>query len=979
MAAARGSRRELTDDVQGSSGGSGAEAAASPVEDAVAANVLEHYIRFRSKAEDASFKGWLELLELTMPKLQCRRGLREIDKATRLCYVMMLVGTGRDPPLASRAIAAMLVDHWCDKGPCAFLQKDAIRHATVVDGEYSEGLDKESIAQQLESGVEDALDGTGLEGLGVFADWRRDRDVLCPGGAASLREEIMDVAQRCRDASNDLDALSILEDYTEERRMGTFEDDFMAWGRVQLEKLPATLFDRAGFTTSAPPSTPDAKKSSSAEGGGSAASSSRVDGSSGRRRRDKSTSVRDRSRAARRIITTISDSSSEDDSGSRRRGGVGIKPPSSAPPGSPRVSPSTSRKALGADDHGSGSKATAGSGASVAVSGSREQPLSLDDDGSGDDASSSGNGPPPASGGEPDSARERKDGHGRGGDPPCSSASDGSDDDELEDEYFPSDSSKRLRSERKKQRRKRRKKRHLDSGGVVPAAASLEEEAAKAVAAMEAARARPRRGGKRNQGELVEGDQVILEGKEFGRPTNWVPGVVTCNRKDGTYDVFLAGGEVARLVRRVELHYRHGGGAKAGARSSTEARPDGCPAAVFGSADVIDVSPGPGAEEAGGGEAGGGAGAGAGRRDPGRPRLSKAYRRVGGKVDAARPSDDEGVREEQEEEEEEGEEDEEEQEEEEEEEEDHTGDTRRAARVSAHAGSGGGGGGGSGRSRRRTRTMTNNTESGDDSDNGESRGSTREAEERKKKAAAPPAARGGASGGDGNSKDKGKGPARLSNTDRRTRVSVVDLAGDSPAASPTRAASATTAGLRAVRTRSPVRSSVSQPSRPASGRFFYYESVSEDDDDSSGSGDERRPVRSDASVKPPPARLNSGGGGGGGGGGRREKMSEVAQAVGWQANTASGNDGDNDGVTSSPAASSGGERHGERGRVSGAGVRDKAAAGKFPTDSEIAAHKEGGTGWGGDCASDSDGSSSSGSDAAAPRSRRPKRKGKARS
>lgn len=52
-----------------------------------------------------------------------RRVLLEIDKATRLCYVMMLVGTGCDAPLASRAIAAMLVDHWCDKGPCAFLQK----------------------------------------------------------------------------------------------------------------------------------------------------------------------------------------------------------------------------------------------------------------------------------------------------------------------------------------------------------------------------------------------------------------------------------------------------------------------------------------------------------------------------------------------------------------------------------------------------------------------------------------------------------------------------------------------------------------------------------------------------------------------------------------------------------------------------------------------------------------------------------------
>lgn len=72
--------------------------------------------------------------------------------------------------------------------------------------------------RKLEVGVEDALDGIGLEGLGVFADWRRDRDVLCRGGAATLREEIMGVAQRCRDASSDVDALSILELYTEERR-----------------------------------------------------------------------------------------------------------------------------------------------------------------------------------------------------------------------------------------------------------------------------------------------------------------------------------------------------------------------------------------------------------------------------------------------------------------------------------------------------------------------------------------------------------------------------------------------------------------------------------------------------------------------------------------------------------------------------------------------------------------------------------------
>ncbi|CAM9804029.1 unnamed protein product [Ectocarpus fasciculatus] len=960
MAAARPSRRELADDVQGDGGGSGAEAAASPAEDAVAANVLEHYIRFRSKAEDASFKGWLELLELTMPKLERRRGLLEIDKATRLCYVMMLVGTGCDPPVASRAIAAMLVDHWCDKGPCAFLQKDAIRHASVVHGEYSEGLDKESIAQQLEVGVEDALDGIGLEGLGVFADWRRDRDVLCPGGAATLREEIMGVAQRCRDASSDVDALSILELYTEERRLDTFEDDFMTWGRVQLEKLPATLFDRAGFTTPAPPSTPDANKSSSAAGGGSTASGRRVGGSSGRRERGKGTPVGNSSKAARRIIATISDSSSEDDSGSRREG-VGNKPSSSTPSGLPRVSPATTRRASRADDHGSGSKAPAGSGASVARSGSREQPLSLDDDASDDNSPSSGNGPPPASGGEPDSARERKDGDGHGGDPRCSSSSDRSDDDELEDEYVPSDSSKRLTSGREKRRRKRRKKRHLDFGRVVPAAALLEEEeAAEAVAEIAAARPRPRRAGKRNQGELVEGDQVILEAKEFDRPTKWVPGVVTCNRKDGTYDVFLAGGEVARLVRRVELHYRHGdGGEREGARSSTKARPDGCPAAVFGSADVIAVSPAAWAAGAGGNEAGGGAGAGAGagRRGSGRPRLSKAYPRVGVEADASGTSDDEEVREEQEEEEEE------EDEEEEEGEEDHTGDTRRAPRVSAHAGSGGGGSGGGGR--RRTRTMTNNTESGDDSDSGESRENTREAEERKK-ATTPPDAGGGASG-DRNSKGKGKGPARHTNTEQRTKVPVVDLTGGAPAAPPTRPASAATTGLRVAKARSPVKSSVSRDSRPASGRFYYYESVSEDDEASSCSGDARR---SDSVVKTPPARLSSGGSG------RQEKRSAAARTAGWQA--PSGNGGNHDGVTASPAAaaSSGRER---RGRVSGGAVSEKTAAGKFPTDSEIAAHKEGGTGWGGGGASDSDGSSSSGSDAAAARNRRPKRKGKARS
>lgn len=54
---------------------------------------------------------------------QRRRHLQQLHEATRLSFVMMLVGSRRDPPVASRAIAAMLVDHWCDKEPCSFLQK----------------------------------------------------------------------------------------------------------------------------------------------------------------------------------------------------------------------------------------------------------------------------------------------------------------------------------------------------------------------------------------------------------------------------------------------------------------------------------------------------------------------------------------------------------------------------------------------------------------------------------------------------------------------------------------------------------------------------------------------------------------------------------------------------------------------------------------------------------------------------------------
>ena len=52
-----------------------------------------------------------------------RRELRQIHKATRLAYVMSLAGSRRNPPLASQAIAAVLVDHWCKDDAHAFLQK----------------------------------------------------------------------------------------------------------------------------------------------------------------------------------------------------------------------------------------------------------------------------------------------------------------------------------------------------------------------------------------------------------------------------------------------------------------------------------------------------------------------------------------------------------------------------------------------------------------------------------------------------------------------------------------------------------------------------------------------------------------------------------------------------------------------------------------------------------------------------------------
>lgn len=52
------------------------ENAAVKHERKVAADVLEHYIRFRCKDEMLSTKDWLELLEITLPKLKVgARGL----------------------------------------------------------------------------------------------------------------------------------------------------------------------------------------------------------------------------------------------------------------------------------------------------------------------------------------------------------------------------------------------------------------------------------------------------------------------------------------------------------------------------------------------------------------------------------------------------------------------------------------------------------------------------------------------------------------------------------------------------------------------------------------------------------------------------------------------------------------------------------------------------------------------------------------
>eukprot|EP00904_Undaria_pinnatifida_P008597 jgi/Undpi1/4868/HiC_scaffold_19.g08221.m1 len=213
----------------------------------VVSDVLELYLRFRAKEEGMTNESWMELLDVTIPRLKARRDLRDIHKATRLAYVMSLVGSRRNPPLASQAVAAVLVDHWCQDEAFAFLQKDAIRHATIsfLRPELREAWDKESIARQLKRGVRNALDGVGLEQLGIVQGWNSESDVLVEGGAEQLREEVDDLARDCAEAQSDRKAFKIMEQYLTRRRMGTFVTDFMKWGKRQLENLPDTVFDVA--------------------------------------------------------------------------------------------------------------------------------------------------------------------------------------------------------------------------------------------------------------------------------------------------------------------------------------------------------------------------------------------------------------------------------------------------------------------------------------------------------------------------------------------------------------------------------------------------------------------------------------------------------------------------------------------------------------------------------------------------------------
>lgn len=53
---------------------------------------------------------------------------------------MGLVGSRRDAPLASRAVAALLVDHWCPEDSHAFLQKVSVYAAFFLSFDLGQGF-----------------------------------------------------------------------------------------------------------------------------------------------------------------------------------------------------------------------------------------------------------------------------------------------------------------------------------------------------------------------------------------------------------------------------------------------------------------------------------------------------------------------------------------------------------------------------------------------------------------------------------------------------------------------------------------------------------------------------------------------------------------------------------------------------------------------------------------------------------------------
>ena len=71
---------------------------------------------------------------------------------------------------------------------------------------------------KLKRGVRNALDGVGLEQLGIVQGWNSESDVLVEGGAEQLREEVDDLARDCAEAQSDRKAFKIMEQYLTRRR-----------------------------------------------------------------------------------------------------------------------------------------------------------------------------------------------------------------------------------------------------------------------------------------------------------------------------------------------------------------------------------------------------------------------------------------------------------------------------------------------------------------------------------------------------------------------------------------------------------------------------------------------------------------------------------------------------------------------------------------------------------------------------------------